>query len=496
MKICKQCQADNPDTSHICESCSAAMEPAAAEKKKAGWILPVMIAVLLVGLFAGCVQTQEPAPEADPSISEPADDPESDEPEEEIVAGEVLAEPVSNGHHINAYGFPSHSIHFVVAEDGTVSYSYLNEAGETVTVTEEEVKALMAREVASCASETVTNDRMMYYYDDQVYSFQNNYSSYMGFLVNLEKPLDEQICMDGVNTWEQSFLASSLQMFHQLAAMKAEAKASGFVMPEEQQARVDVMLAELTEAGKNYGFENADTYMQAYFGPLANVNTYLDYFEDNLYVSSYLSKMQEEMTYTDEELDAYYAENEASLNANGIFKSDKNVVNIRHILIQPVSSTASDGTTSISDEAWADAEAKAQQIYDEWLAGDATEETFAEFAGEYTQDPGSMTTGGLYEEVFPGQMVAEFNDWCFADGRATGDHGIVKTSYGFHIMFFSGEGDYIYWKEPAAMMLKMDKLDQYLEEITEKYELTSDPDQFVMLNRLEPTAPETEEEAE
>ena len=89
---------------------------------------------------------------------------------------------------------------------------------------------------------------------------------------------------------------------------------------------------------------------------------------------------------------------------------------------------ADDGTSSISDEAWADAEAKAQQIYDEWLAGDATEDTFAALAEEHTQDPGSMTTGGLYEEVFPGQMVTEFNDWCFADGRQVGDVVVMNVT--------------------------------------------------------------------
>lgn len=202
------------------------------------------------------------------------------------------------------------------------------------------------------------------------------------------------------------------------------------------------------------------------------------------------------MTCTDEELETFYAENEAALNANGIFNVDKNVINIRHILIQPAASYADDGTTSISDEAWADAEAEAQRIYDEWLAGDATEESFAELAEEYTQDPGSMTTGGLYEEVFPGQMVAEFNDWCFADGRAVGDHGIVKTSYGYHIMYFSGEGDYIYWRQAAADYVKVLKVDEFVLEKTENAVLNADLNKAILLNRVAPTAPAAEEEAE
>ena len=33
-------------------------------------------------------------------------------------------------------------------------------------------------------------------------------------------------------------------------------------------------------------------------------------------------------------------------------------------------------------------------------------------------------------------MVQEFEDWCFDDSRQTGDYGLVKTSYGYHIMYY------------------------------------------------------------
>ena len=41
-------------------------------------------------------------------------------------------------------------------------------------------------------------------------------------------------------------------------------------------------------------------------------------------------------------------------------------------------------------------------------------------------------------------MVSAFNDWCFADGRKSGDTGIVETEYGYHVMYFSGNTDYTY----------------------------------------------------
>ena len=33
-------------------------------------------------------------------------------------------------------------------------------------------------------------------------------------------------------------------------------------------------------------------------------------------------------------------------------------------------------------------------------------------------------------------MVPEFDAWCFDDARKEGDTGLVRTSYGYHIMYF------------------------------------------------------------
>ena len=103
---------------------------------------------------------------------------------------------------------------------------------------------------------------------------------------------------------------------------------------------------------------------------------------------------------------------------------------MRHILIQP-----EEGSDIPDAEA---AQKKAEEIYALFLA-EPTEEKFATLAGEYSDDPGSVDNGGLYEDVAPGRMVAEFNDWCFDASRQPGDHGIVQTSYGSHIMYFVGE---------------------------------------------------------
>ena len=124
------------------------------------------------------------------------------------------------------------------------------------------------------------------------------------------------------------------------------------------------------------------------------------------------------------------------------------MVNVRHILVKPAHPTdeAEDAHTddeTYSAEEWAAAKAAAEEIYAEWKSGEATEDSFAALSNEKSDD-GDGTTGGLYQNVTPGQMVQAFNDWCFDSSRKSGDTGIVETQYGYHVMYFVGTSDITY----------------------------------------------------
>ena len=124
------------------------------------------------------------------------------------------------------------------------------------------------------------------------------------------------------------------------------------------------------------------------------------------------------------------------------------MVNVRHILIQPTHAADeaedahADGETYSAEELAA-AKQSAEDILAQWKSGEATEDSFATLANENSAD-GDGTTGGLYENVYPGQMVASFNDWCFDSSRKPGDTGIVETTYGYHVMYFVGNTDLTY----------------------------------------------------
>ena len=146
-----------------------------------------------------------------------------------------------------------------------------------------------------------------------------------------------------------------------------------------------------------------------------------------------------------------------------------NTVSMRHILI----SAEADEDGEYTDEALAAARTEAEEIYESWKSGEATEESFALLANEKSTDSGSNTEGGLYEDIYSGQMVTEIDTWLF-DARTVGDTEIidvVSSNYaGTHIVYFTGEGG-LYSDYLAREDLVSADVEAWLEAADESYEI-------------------------
>ena len=136
--------------------------------------------------------------------------------------------------------------------------------------------------------------------------------------------------------------------------------------------------------------------------------------------------------------------------------------NVRHILVSYEGGTTDEnGVTTYSDEEKKAAEEKAQDLLAQFESGEKTEEAFAALATENTTDPGSKENGGLYENVSRGQMVPTFNDWVFDDSREAGDTGVIATEYGYHVMYFCGDGSMSYRDSMIENELKQADMDTW-----------------------------------
>ena len=150
------------------------------------------------------------------------------------------------------------------------------------------------------------------------------------------------------------------------------------------------------------------------------------------------------------------------------------LVNVRHILVSFEGGTTDPNTGAVtySDDEKAAAKAAAQEIYDAWLAGDATANSFAALAEEKSADAGSKENGGLYNDVYPGRMLTAFNDWCFAEGRQVGDHGMVETESGYHIMLLDSFSETSYREYLITNDMMNADVAAWQEALMEKYPLT------------------------
>ena len=146
---------------------------------------------------------------------------------------------------------------------------------------------------------------------------------------------------------------------------------------------------------------------------------------------------------------------------NGRERREALEYSVRHILVTAESLDLPEGETATEEQLTA----KAQEILDSW---DGTEEGFAKLAEENSKDPGSVDNGGLYEDVPKGRMVAAFQDWCYEDGRKSGDTGIVyNAGTGAHIMYFVGYGDTPYWHYACESALKEEAYNAWYTEMSE-----------------------------
>jgi foldase protein PrsA len=143
-----------------------------------------------------------------------------------------------------------------------------------------------------------------------------------------------------------------------------------------------------------------------------NVKQLKSVYQEIVLMQKFAGDVQGNYKFTDADLQTTY----------DALKKDGNEV-VWHILIATQDAERKDFAKDKMDEA----EKKANDILAKVKAGDK----FADLVTQYTEDPGSKSTGGEYT-ISKGQMVEEFENWTFS--AKDGDVGIVKSEFGFHIM--------------------------------------------------------------
>lgn len=520
MKICKFCQAEIPDGEDLCPKCGkpytqeadSVEEPAASQESAPA---EETVSEEKVTPEEETVSSREPDAE---ETTAPAEDAAQEKPEETstaeiktgiqatpgkialavaaivvmlaVVIALILAGTRGRGTRDDALqastqsttqptgGATEETVPATVPPDGNPDDVTCK---GTYTVTDDEAVSAADTVVATMGDIQLTNRELQVYYWMEVQSFLGNYGSYASYFgLDYTKPLDTQLSMEGDGTtWQQFFLNAALTNWQQIRGMELEAVAAGLEMDPEDQAYLDGIQANLEEMAANNGV-TLEELMRQNIGPGADFDDYVAYEETYMRGVPFYTRFSENLAPTQQELADFFAEHEDEYTENGITQ-DSLFVDVRHILIMPEDGTTDeDGVTTYSDESWEACQKKAQGVLDEWLAGERTEERFAELALSQSQDGGSSANGGLYENVYPGQMVTAFNDWCFDEARQTGDYDLVRTDFGYHVMYFVAS--HPQWEYYAESDWKNEQTNQMLVKLAQDHPAQIDYSKIVLGN--------------
>ncbi len=482
---CKHCQAEMDEQLTVCPACGKSQEepqaeaveapevpveapaetPAPQTEMKPGMsggklalfvIGCVVLFAIVVGLVMGGVQRDIESTSGEP--------------------GETAAPTEANPEETVVYTVPADGEAGTPAEKGTY------------TVSDEEAAAANAVVVATVGEEQLTNGQLQAYYWAEVMNFAQQYGSYASYFgLDFEVDLAAQPCPlyeeELAMTWQQHFLQTALEGWNTYVALNQESVANGFVPEAEFEEYLEQLPQSLEDSAASAGAASVEELIHEVSGKGCTVQDYMDYVV--LYNKAYLyyNHCYEQLDPTDAEVEAYYTENLAYFNELGVYNEPTPTMSVRHILLEPENGVTDETGyyMTYSDEDWAACEQKAQALLDQWLAEDGTEAGFAALAQEHSIDGGSSSNGGLYEGLTAEtNFVEEFKAWYMDESRQPGDTGLVKSVYGYHIMYFSGSEAVESWRDTVREELINEQISALIPALLEKYPMTVDYSAIVL----------------
>ena len=143
-------------------------------------------------------------------------------------------------------------------------------------------------------------------------------------------------------------------------------------------------------------------------------------------------------------------------------RDEENTHTVRHLLVR-----AGLGTGTPSQEQYDQAEESAKSLLEEWKSGEATQDSFAQLAADHSSDTSSAANGGLISGINSNSNYVEpFKNWATDSTRKEGDVELVKSDYGWHIMYYVSTDDPT-WKITAGNALRSQDYEQLAADATQ-----------------------------
>ncbi|MBE6572913.1 MAG: hypothetical protein E7652_00800 [Ruminococcaceae bacterium] len=297
---------------------------------------------------------------------------------------------------------------------------------------------------------------MTYCYFDSIYSMKDGYGAMLGSMAPSQTAPDFTMSLSlqyydygthsgQAQTWHEFFINTAVNSIQNDICYAEAAIDEGFEY-DGLDEKVDGYIEKLKLEAENESLEFED-YLIKYYGTSVAEKDIRGALELQIFSSAYKDKVNDDKagSVTDRQLESYRTDD----------ADDAPTKNVHHILLT-------------ADKYGSDnkAKAKAEEVLAEYNKGKKGVEAFEAVAEKYNEDGSSF-----YENVTEGVMVAEFNDWLFDDSRKVGDTDIVKTEYGYHVMYFDGDG-LPTWKADAIESIVSEEMTAFESGLFEIYKDT------------------------
>ena len=277
---------------------------------------------------------------------------------------------------------------------------------------------------------TLNNVDLGYFYTNIISTeFNNMYNTYgentsfyamLTMNLDITKPLNKQYYSEDV-TFAEHYTQLAIDKAVSAYNFYDMAVAAGHTLSEDEQKELDSTIGIIELYAELGGYKNPTAYLQDMYGKAADEESYRRYSEVNALAQSYQRKYYDNLSYTDEELDAY---NEAHYNDYSTFSYSTFPINVEDYI---ACSADPDGKEHAHTEAELSAALKAaEEVANKIVGSSATnvEELDAAIKAipAYAED-----NSDLFSEKSFDAIPSIFVDWVVSSERKAGDLAVIPN---------------------------------------------------------------------
>ena len=278
-----------------------------------------------------------------------------------------------------------------------------------------------------------------YYYYGSYNSFVNQYGqSLSSFGLDTSKPLKDQTCaLLESGTWEDYFRQSAETTIRTTYALADTATKEGYQLTEDDKSYIETNLKSIEDSAAEQKV-TAEQIVENYYGPGVNMDVFRAQMDRETLASSYKQYLVDNYNFSDDEIDASYISNKASIDQ----------VTYHSLLITTESKYPESVTSSTAtDEQKTAAKEAAKAAADEMLGKIAEDgSNFNELCIEYAPEDSKADYQDNPEySLTRDQSKANVTDstlstWLFDNTRAAGIKTVLESTSGYRVIYLVSKG--------------------------------------------------------